>query len=218
MGTTRPKVDDLTPMIGKVDKRLSRLSNMMSYSAKLVTIKAVITAMANHAMCAIKVHYTHIDHVEKASRTFLWQGKDIHKSGKCLICWDKVCMSKESGGLGVLDLREQNKALQMKNLYQFYNRHDSPWVPLIWNAYYQNGKLPESCHQKGSFWWRDCISLVSKFKDITTCQIGTGQTAYLWHDKWYGLELKSKFPHLFSFAMNKSVTVKDARNIYGEYI
>jgi hypothetical protein len=47
---------------------------------------------------------------------------------------------------------------------------------------------------------------------MMACQIGTGQTTYLWHDKWYDIELKSKFPHLFSFAKNKFVTVKDARN------
>jgi hypothetical protein len=112
MGTTRPRVNDLTPMIWKVDKRLSGLSNIMSYSARLVIIKVVIAAMPNNAMCAMKVHFTHIDHVEKESRTFLWQGKDIHKSGKCLISWDKVCKPKEVGGLGVLEMREQNKALQ----------------------------------------------------------------------------------------------------------
>jgi hypothetical protein len=140
--------------------------------------------MPNHAMCAMKVHFTHIDHVEKACRIFLWQGKDIHKSGKCLVSWEKVCLPKKAGGLGVLDLRQQNKALQMKNLYKFYSRQDIPWVNLIWAAYYQHGKLPENNHQKGSFWWKDCTSLLDTFKDLFSCQIGDGQTIYLWHDKW----------------------------------
>jgi hypothetical protein len=213
MGTTRPKIEDLTPMIYKVDKRLSGLSNMMSYSARLVTIKAVIATMPNHAMCAMKVHFTHIDHVEKACRIFLWQGKDIHKSGKCLVSWEKVCLPKKAGGLGVLDLRQQNKALQMKNLYKFYSRQDIPWVNLIWAAYYQHGKLPENNHQKGSFWWKDCTSLIATFKDLFSCQIGDGQTIYLWHDIWQQQSLKDRFPHLFSFAKDKLVTVKDAKNI-----
>jgi hypothetical protein len=45
------------------------------------------------------------------------------------------------------------------------------------------------------------------------CQIGAGQTTLIWHDKWYDLILKEKFPHLFSFAKDKMMTVKDARNI-----
>jgi hypothetical protein len=121
MGTTRPRVDDLVPMICKVDKRLSGLSNMMSYSARLVTIKAVISAMPSHAMCAIKVHNTNLEHVQKVSRQFLWHGKEIQKQGKCLVSWNKVCLPKKAGGLGVLDLKKQNKALQIKNLYKFYN-------------------------------------------------------------------------------------------------
>jgi hypothetical protein len=69
MGTTRSRVDDLMPMICKVDKRLSGLSNMMSYSARLVTIKVVISAMPNHAMCAIKVHNTNMDHIQKVDNS-----------------------------------------------------------------------------------------------------------------------------------------------------
>jgi hypothetical protein len=66
MGTTRPRVDDLVPMITKVDKRLSGLAHLLGYSSRLVTIKAIISAMPNHAMCAMKVHLSNIDHIEKS--------------------------------------------------------------------------------------------------------------------------------------------------------
>jgi hypothetical protein len=39
-------------------------------------------------------------------------------------------------------------------------------VDLIWKAHYQNGKVPNADHQKGSFWWKDCVKLQSKFKEI----------------------------------------------------
>jgi hypothetical protein len=44
-------------------------------------------------------------------------------------------MTKESGGLGVLNLREHNKALMIKNLFKFYNHQNIPWVNLLWRAY-----------------------------------------------------------------------------------
>ena len=31
-----------------------------------------------------------------------------------------------------MDIFVQNKALLLKNLHKFYNRHNIPWVNLIW--------------------------------------------------------------------------------------
>jgi hypothetical protein len=62
-----------------------------------------------------------------------------------------ICRPKDQGGLGVLDLRIQNKALLIKNLHKFYNEKDIPRVKLLWQAYYNNGQLPHLGNTKGSF-------------------------------------------------------------------
>ena len=62
-----------------------------------------------------------------------------------------VCVPKDEGGLEVIDIEKQNKALLIKNLHKFFNKVDLPWVNLIWEKHYRNGKL--SSHiKKGSFW------------------------------------------------------------------
>jgi hypothetical protein len=62
-------------MICKIDKRLPRISNMMAYTTRLVTVKAIIVGMTNFAMCALKVHMTCLDHVEKSiSLSLAWEG------------------------------------------------------------------------------------------------------------------------------------------------
>jgi hypothetical protein len=55
-----------------------------------------------------------------------------------------VCLSKEEGGLGVTNLRAQNEEST-----QIFNKVDTPWVQLIWEKHYQNGKLPRHI-KKGS--------------------------------------------------------------------
>jgi hypothetical protein len=52
----------------------------------------------------------------------------VQAKGSALVAWKKVCRPKNQGGLGVLDLSIQNKALLLKNLHKFYNKHDVPWV------------------------------------------------------------------------------------------
>jgi hypothetical protein len=48
-------------------------------------------------------------------------------------------------------IRIQNEALLLKNLHKFFNKENIPWVQLIWEKYYKNGKLPNHT-MKDSFW------------------------------------------------------------------
>ena len=60
-----------------------------------------------------------------------------------MVAWDAVTRPKTKGELGVLCLETQNDALLMKFLHKFYNRMEIPWVSLIWNNHYRNGRLPD---------------------------------------------------------------------------
>jgi hypothetical protein len=119
-------------------------------------------------------------------------------------------LPKNAGGLGVLNLREQNKALMIKNLYKFYNSRDLPWVDLLWKAYYSNGNLPSSNNPRGSFWWKSCVSMQDDFKKLVTIKVGSGASILLWHEKWTEEILSSKLSHLYSFAKNKRISLQKA--------
>lgn len=77
-----------------------------------------------------------------------------------------VCVPKEEGGLGIINIEAQNQSLLMKNLDKFFNKKDIPWVNMIWEKHYKNGKLPNHT-KKGPFWWRDILKLVTQFKELT---------------------------------------------------
>jgi hypothetical protein len=147
----------------------------------------------------------------KYMRHCLWRKKnqDVQARGNALISWDKVCKPKKQGGLGVLNLPIQNKALLLKNLDKFYNRHDVPWVNLIWESYYSNGMLPDKINV-GSFWWKSHLKLLDLYKGMARCKTGNGSTAFFWTDLWQDACLHQKFPHLVTYAKDFSITVKDA--------
>lgn len=97
--------------------------------------------------------------------------------------WEMVCATKEEGGLGVIDLKRHNEALLLKNLDKFYNKKDIPWVSLVWEKHYSNGKLPNHV-KKGSFSWRDILKLLGSYKSFSVAQVQNGQTCMFWSDKW----------------------------------
>jgi hypothetical protein len=60
----------------------------------------------------------------------------------------------------------------------------------------------------GSFWWRDIINLSDHFFMMASCSAREGDTLYFWRDTWDLGVLQWKFPQLFSFALNKNISLK----------
>lgn len=116
MRSTRQRIDDLMPIVSRLDKKLSNLASMLTYAGRLIHLNYIISSMSIFSMCSINVQFTIIDHVEKACMNFHWYGKDINKHGRCLVKWGKICLPKYAGGVGVLDLRQHNRALDAKNI------------------------------------------------------------------------------------------------------
>ena len=113
----------------------------------------------------------------------------------------------------MLDLRVQNKTLLTKFLFKFFNKQDIPWVNLICNNYYNNGEVPSYPTRVGSFWWRDCCSILREFKDMTISYAGNGNTIKLWSDKWCSQILSQAMPQLFSYVKNLEITLASASNM-----
>ena len=86
---------------------------------------------------------------------------------------------------------------------------DIPWVHLIWEKYYSNGRLPGSSRH-GSFWWKDILKLSNSFKGMSRVIIKDGATCFLRQDLWTGQILDQSFPELFSYAKNTLILVKKA--------
>jgi hypothetical protein len=206
MGTTKPCLEDLTPLLDRVERRLSACSIWLSYSGRLEMINSAITPITTYAMCTIKLPKGVIDSVDRARKQCLWRGNDNEKKGGNLVAWETVQQPKDKGGLGVINLRLHNDALLMKHLSKFYNKENIPWVRLIWNRYYTN-RVPHATRELGSFWWKDVLRLNIIFRGISKCALGDGSSVCFWDDLWTDSVLSSKYPRLASFARKDGISV-----------
>jgi hypothetical protein len=96
----------------------------------------------------------------------------------------------------------------MKNLDKFFNKKDVPWVALIWEKHYSNGRLPNHI-KKGLFWWRDILKLLDWYKLFSSVTVRRGETCRFWLDKWSQEPLQLQYPQLFSFTRNKNISVQE---------
>jgi hypothetical protein len=145
--------------------------------------------------------------IDRARRHCLWKRKDKEKINS-LAAWDMVCRPKDKGGLGIINLKIQNKALLLKHLDNFFNNEDIPWIHLVRDAYYHQA-VPHATVLAGSFWWKNIISLSDEYRELTKCVVGNGSSVLFWSDQWTDGLLDSAFPRLFSYAKDKLQSVQD---------
>jgi len=93
--------------------------------------------------------------VKRIQKNFLWDwGSENRKIA--WVAWDKICQSKDKGGLGVIDIEKFNLALLGKWIWRLKSEEGSLWKDIIESKYGGWRGLRsqyQSC--KESMWWRD---------------------------------------------------------------
>jgi hypothetical protein len=99
----------------------------------------------------LKVNKTILKVVNRARQHCLWDKKTITIMFS-LAPWGLVCTPKGNGGLVVINTEIQHDFLVIKNLFKLFSHNDTPWVDMVWQAYYKHS-LPQATGPVGSFWW-----------------------------------------------------------------
>ena len=207
LGLTKPKVVDFLPPVTKCERRLAYTSAFLSQAGRLEVTNSIFTSFPMFCMSTFKLHKIVIKQVDTYRKHSLWRGEDLADRSPSKAAWEMVCLPKSEGGLGVLNLQTQNEALLLKNLHKFYNRHDIPWVNLIWERHYSTGALPNSSNRVDSFWWRDILTLIDSFKGIAMVNVADGKSCLFWDDLWLNKIPRLEYPQLFSFANNVGISL-----------
>jgi hypothetical protein len=124
----------LQPLVDKMaDKLPLWKGNIMNHSGRLALIKTTLIAMTFYTTICIKLLGWLLCAVDKFSKDFMWIGSDEVWGSKCLLAWGRVKCHLQLGGLGILDLRRFDRALQV--LWLWLRRVDParPWVGLSSN-------------------------------------------------------------------------------------
>jgi hypothetical protein len=130
MGTTKTTIKDTSPLIDRIERRLSTTSYFLSYGDRLVLVISVLSSLPTFFMLSLMIPVRVVDVVDRARRHCLWRRKDKDKIHS-LALWSMICKPKNKGGFGIINLNVQNAALLLKHLHKFYNNDATPWVQLV---------------------------------------------------------------------------------------
>ena len=103
------------PMLDQVRKFVPAWQRgLIQRPGRLVLVQSVVSARPVHHLLIADAPDWVFEEMNKWMRSFFWAGKERLNGGQCLVAWDKVCMPKQLGGLGVRNLKAHALALRVR--------------------------------------------------------------------------------------------------------
>lgn len=157
----RLKKQHFMTLINMVHYRLAGWKGgFLSLAGRKILINSVINAMPMYYMQAFLLPTWVIKSIEKIKRSFLWRGNEECSGGHCLVAWERVCLPKIHGGLGILDLKRQNTSLLLKCVWDLHEKHSSIWTRTVTTLH---GLPPFEDSTSLSFFLKDLLTLLPIF-------------------------------------------------------
>jgi hypothetical protein len=102
--------------------------SFLSYGDNLILFNSVLSSLPTYFMCTLVIPLGVIEIIDKARKSCFWRKDKNKERVNSLATRDMVCKPKNKGGLGIILLKLQNKALLHKHLDKFNNNVDVPRV------------------------------------------------------------------------------------------
>jgi len=143
-------------VIEKISKRLDRWKGkFLSMAGRICMLKSIFSLILLFYMSFYKIPKLVVDTIKKIQRNFLW---DWGKEGKKIawVAWEKVCESREAGGLGIKDIRTFNETLLEKWIWRMQSEEGGLWREVLDSKYGGWRELRRAVSSyKESNWWKD---------------------------------------------------------------
>ena len=98
MGTTKPSITDLMPLVDRIERKLTSTSMWLSFGGRLQLINSALSSLISYTMCVIKIPDKILDLFDRARRHCLWRKtQDINVNAHSLAAWHLVCRPKKGG-------------------------------------------------------------------------------------------------------------------------
>jgi len=124
--------------------------------------------------------------IDKLNGKFVW-GSNETKNKIHLVSWEKLCSSKEEGGLGLRSMGLMNKALMARMGWKLVTDPDSLWASILGSKYLNNSSFFNcEANSKSSYTWRSILIFQRGRTSGSKWVIWKGQRAKFWLDWWVG--------------------------------
>ncbi|XP_062011862.1 uncharacterized protein LOC133728462 [Rosa rugosa] len=157
---------------------------MLSMAGKEVMIKSVVQSVPTYVMSCFELPKHMCQEMHRCMAEFWWgdsdKGRKIH-----WLAWDKMCATKEEGGLGFRNMELFNQALLAKQGWRLLKCPNSLLATTLRAKYYPDGDFLNARVNPGdSYTWRSLMKGRDLLHKGVRYQVGTGSNISMWFDPW----------------------------------
>jgi hypothetical protein len=171
-------------VVDRVCKKLKGWKEkFMSQGGKEVLIKVVAQAIPNYIMSYYKLLEGACHEIESLLAKF-WSGSKEGQRKVHRISWDRLFMSKRSGGMGFRGFSNFNKALLEKHCWRLMNGGDSLLGRVFKSRYYPRSTFLEAqIGYQPSYTRRSMLGAKEVIEKRTCWRVGNEEHIKIWHDQ-----------------------------------
>ncbi|CAN1822383.1 Putative ribonuclease H protein At1g65750 [Linum perenne] len=152
----RVNVHTYQDVLDKIDNRLSGWkAKSLSLAGRVTLAKSVLAAIPAYAMQTSVLPQKTCEAIDRRIRNFVW-GTTEEARKISLVAWDKICLPKENGGLGLRMAGLLNRAYLTKLAFVFFKDKDRLWVRLLQHKYFTDsgteGLRPRKLLSQSPLW------------------------------------------------------------------
>jgi hypothetical protein len=198
----------------------NRLSNWtfrpLNIASRLVLLKSILQALPTYLFTALAAPKKVIKAIRSLQRNFLWSGHQPNKKW-ALVNWDKLCLPKSQGGLGLRDPGKLNQVMGAKIWWRWLKNPTAAWAQL-WKQKYAP-HIPEdqairlNNHIQGSNIWNTAWQNRTLVQHHAFWEVRDGGSALFWTDSWQQLKPMETMEELMALQralpQNALLRVKD---------
>ncbi len=158
----------------------------LSQAGKCLLVKSSLQNLPIYALSLFGILGKIAERMEKIQRDFLWNGNEGKKRYP-LVAWEKVCLPKRYGGLGIRKITHLNKALRAKQIWRIFSS-TGEWRDTLVNKYLRRPTLLFTLFNedipKGSNIWNGIMKARDLAKARISWKLGNRKDIQFWSDRW----------------------------------
>jgi hypothetical protein len=85
MGTIKLRVEHFAPLMNRVERQLTSISNMLTYAGKLQLVNSVLSSLPTYTICSISVPVEAHEYVDRARRHCMWRNSEANAKDKPMV-------------------------------------------------------------------------------------------------------------------------------------
>jgi len=176
------------PIINKMQDKIRKWKiKSLNLAGRLVLTKVVLQSIPIFMLSALPAPKGVLQQMRTIQRDFIL-GKGEERKKLALVAWDKLCIPKSHGGLGLDDPNVLSKVLGAKLWWHWVKEPKAQWAH-VWKEKYsstwqENYHIRMTRTIKGSHIWNKAWENRDLVQKNSFWEIREGDLALFWEDRW----------------------------------